>query len=228
MILDQSVQHLLLDSFGFLAKADAGFRRAFFESTDWVQLPAGQCVGRQGETCAQLALVLAGSVRVYRLGENGREITLYRIQPGESCVLTASCILRHAPFPAFAECETAVDAVLVDQWQVERWLRDYSPWRELVFGLVSGRLVELIELLDAVVFQRLEQRLARYLLARLADAGPDGISTTHQIIAAELGSSREVVSRMLGMLDGRGILATGRGRVRVLDPEAVVQIADAM
>jgi CRP/FNR family transcriptional regulator len=128
MIGDTQTRSRLLGTFPFLAGAEEGFRRAFWAAAVLTHLPAGQSVARQGGECAHLALFVSGTARVYRLGENGREITLYRIRPGESCVLTASCILRHRAFPAFAECETPVEAVLVSQGEVERWIRDYPAW----------------------------------------------------------------------------------------------------
>jgi CRP/FNR family transcriptional regulator len=216
MIADPADQARLLERFAFLRGAENGLRPAFLRAASLAALPAGSTIARQGEACAHLALVLAGTARVYRLGESGREITLYRIRPGESCVLTASCILRQGPFPAFAECETDLEAALVSQREVELWLKDHQPWRDFVFGLVSERLMEVIGLLDAVVFQRLEQRLARRLLDLLG-AGEGPIAVTHQSLAAELGSSREVVSRLLGAFEERGLLATGRGRIEVLD-----------
>ncbi len=228
MIVDPALRQRLLNTFPFLGGADDGFRKSFWSAATMTRLPAGQTIGRQGGECAHLALVAEGTARVYRLGENGREITLYRIRPGESCVLTASCILRQGAFPAFAQCETAVDAVLVSQGEVERWMRDYPAWRAFVFGLVSDRLLEVIELLDAVAFGRLDRRLAALLCSRLGPSGLGAgaeIPVTHQALAAELGSSREVVSRLLGSLEDQGIVATGRGTIRVLDPQRLAVVS---
>jgi CRP/FNR family transcriptional regulator len=233
MIADPDHRSALLAAFPFLAGADDGFRSTFFGAASLAVLPAGQPIARQGEGCAHLALVLSGTARVFRLGESGREITLYRIRSGESCVLTASCILRHGPFPAFAECETGVEAALVGQSDVDRWLRLHQPWRDFVFGLVSDRLLEVIGLLDAVVFQRLEQRLARRLLnlagdAEAGDLSIGGIAVTHQSLAADLGSSREVVSRLLRTLEDRGLVRTGRGRLGLLDRAGLESMAGAL
>jgi CRP/FNR family transcriptional regulator len=215
MIADPQTRARLLGIFPFLAGADEGFRQAFWSAAGLSNLPAGQTIGRQGGECAHLALVVAGTARVYRLGESGREITLYRIRAGESCVLTASCILRQGTFPAFAQCETPVEAVLVSQGEVDRWIRDHSAWRTFVFGLVSDRLLEVIELLDTVVFGRVDRRLAALLYARLGADPAALVAVTHQALAAELGSSREVVTRLLATMEEKGILATGRGLIRV-------------
>jgi CRP/FNR family transcriptional regulator len=227
MIGDTQTRSRLLGTFPFLLGAEEGFRRAFWAAAVLVHLPAGQSVGRQGGECAHLALLVCGTARVYRLGESGREITLYRIRPGESCVLTASCILRHGVFPAFAECETPVEAVLVSQREVEHWIREFPAWRAFVFGLVSDRLLEVIELLDAVAFGRLDRRLAAHLSARLGSDRRAGIAVTHRELAAELGSSREVVSRLLATMEEKGILSTGRGLIRVLDPERLAAMSAA-
>lgn len=227
MIDDPATRDRLLAAFPFLAGAHASFREAFWRAGALARLPAGQSIGRQGGDCAHLALVVEGTARVYRLGENGREITLYRIRPGESCVLTASCILRQGAFPAFAECETEVEAVLLGQGEVGRWVREHQAWRTFVFGLVSERLLEVIGLLDAVAFGRLDQRLAALLSARLGPSGAGqgaAIAITHQALAAELGTSREVVSRLLATLEDQGLLLTGRGLIRVLDPRGLARI----
>lgn len=217
----------LLRAFPFLADGGAAFQQTFWDSVALVQLPAGRTIGSQGGACAHLALVLSGTARVYRLGENGREITLYRIRQGESCVLTASCMLRRGEFPAFAQCETAVEAVLVRQGEVERWLSDHPAWRAFVFGLVSDRLQEVIALLDAVVFGRLDRRLAM-LLGTLLDRDGAQIAVTHQSLAAELGTSREVVSRLLSGMEDAGIVATGRGAIRVVDPLRLAALSRAV
>ncbi len=227
MIGDRQTRDRLVGAFPFLSGADDGFCQAFWAAAALARLPAGQTIGRQGGECAHLALLVSGTARVYRLGENGREITLYRIRPGESCVLTASCILRQATFPAFAECETPVEAALVSQREVERWIREHSAWRTFVFGLVSDRLLEVIELLDAVAFGRLDRRLAALLRLRLGSDRSAGIAVTHRDLAAELGSSREVVSRLLATMEEKGILSTGRGLIRVLDPARLAAISEA-
>ncbi|MBK1718169.1 Crp/Fnr family transcriptional regulator [Thiocystis violacea] len=217
MISDPQQRQHILDRFSFLRVAPLALRAELFDNASIARLPAGRPICDHGSTCSLLPLILVGTGRVYQLGENGREITLYRVEPGESCVLTASCILGHRPFPAFAECESDVEAVVVRAAEVHRWMSESEPWREYLFGLIASRLQEVFGVLDAVLFQRLDQRLVTFLLsARSAAPGRD-IRMTHQALAVELGSSREVISRVLKGLEGQGLLRTTRGLIELLD-----------
>jgi len=211
MISDPDQRRRLLETFAFLRAGSAGFQREVFDQVMRVRLPAGQAVCQAGAQCAHLPLVLDGTARVYQLGENGREITLYRVHPGESCLLSAR------PFPAFAVCESAVEAVVVQPASVRRWLGSCEPWREYLFGLIAGRLVEVFGVLDAVLFQRLDQRLIDHLLRLAESLDASEIQATHQMLAAELGSSREVISRVLKGLEEQGLLRVRRGQIELLD-----------
>lgn len=221
MISDPEQRRQLQEIFPFLQRASADFRSNLLDNASLASLPAGHLICHDGSECALLPLVVQGTGRVYKLGENGREITLYRVERGESCVVTASCILSGQPFPAFAECETDVQAVVVRPAEVRRWMATSEPWRQYVFGLIAGRLQDVFGVLDAVLFQRLDQRLIAFLLRCHAQAPGQGIAMTHQALAAELGSSREVVSRVLKGLEGQGLLRTTRGRIALLDPAAL-------
>ncbi|EXJ14584.1 Crp/Fnr family transcriptional regulator [Imhoffiella purpurea] len=217
MITDPTQRGRILDTFPFLRAASADFRDTLLDSGTLMRLPAGHLICQDGSECAALPLVLSGIGRVYKLGENGREITLYRVEPGQSCVVTASCILSGRPFPAIAECETQVEALVVRPSEVRQWMGTSTPWREYVFGLIAGRLQEVFGVLDAVLFQRLDQRLVALLLGMRKAAPGRDIRMTHQALAAELGSSREVISRVLKGLEGQGLLRITRGHIELLD-----------
>ena len=189
-----------------------------------VSLAPGQAVCRQGATCAHLPLLLTGTARVYKLGASGREITLYRIEPGESCVLTASCILSGRHFPAFAAAETAVEALAVPARSVLDWLETSRDWRAYIFGLVAQRLADVIDVVEGVAFGRMDRRLADYLLRMMGPA--QDVIATHQQIAFDLGSSREVISRLLKDFEQSGLVAIARGRVHLLDPLRLRNVAD--
>ncbi|MFB1488949.1 MULTISPECIES: Crp/Fnr family transcriptional regulator [unclassified Thiocapsa] len=221
MISDPWQRQRILDSFAFLREAPAAFCAELFDHSTLARLPAGQLICHDGAQCTHLPLVLTGTGRVYKLGENGREITLYRVQPGESCVITTSCILSGRPFPAFAVCESAVEAVVVRPAEVRRWMATSEPWREYLFALIGGRLQEVFSLLDAVLFQRLDQRLITCLLGLSAATPGRDIQMTHQALAVELGSSREVISRVLKSMEQQGLLRTTRGHIELLDLPAL-------
>ncbi|HED14223.1 MAG TPA: Crp/Fnr family transcriptional regulator [Gammaproteobacteria bacterium] len=176
-----------------------------------MSLPAGTVIAEPGVECTRLALLLGGRVRVYKLAESGREITLYRIHAGESCVLTASCILNMTNFTALAVVESAVEAVILPAGLVRQWLDRYAPWRAFVFGLINQRLEDLMTTIDQVAFRRMDARIADWLMTAKNSAGR--VETTHQRIADDLGTSREVVSRILKDFEQDGAIDLSRGEV---------------
>lgn len=179
------------------------------------QLPAGATVCHLGQECSHLALIFSGSARVYQLAETGREITLYRVGAGECCILTASCIMSQQSFPAIAVCETETEGLLIPASQVDDWMGRFPEWRRFVWTLMANRLSNVLCLLEEVTFRRVDQRLSRYLLQAAQGQGSASLTITHQTIADDLGTSREVVSRILKDLEQRGLVALSRGQVAI-------------
>jgi CRP/FNR family transcriptional regulator len=200
----------------FLRRADAPTRREFLRSAFLATIPAGRDVFIEGDAAEAIALLLSGVVRVYKIGENGREITLYRFGNGESCILTANVILSRQSFPAIATVEQDAEAVMVPAAVFRDWVRRHDIWQDFIFGLLSQRLSAVIATIDEVAFRRMDVRLAAFLLAQRR--GDEPIRITHQQIAAELGSSREVISRLLEGLEADGLIRRARGAIELLDP----------
>ncbi len=216
MIDTRTTQERTEARFPFLVDLPLDLRRELFQSASFARIPTGHPVCLEGAFCPHLALILSGSARVYKMGESGRDITLYRVDPGQSCILTPSCILSESAFPAFAECTEPTEAVLLPSARVRDWTARSETFRHYLFGLMSQRLGDLIGVLEEAVFRRMDQRLAAFLLER--GSGKDQrIEITHQEIASDLGSSREVVSRLLKELEGCGLIRTARGVIQVLD-----------
>jgi CRP/FNR family transcriptional regulator len=180
-------------------------------------LEAKQVLAREGRECAYLPLVLQGSLRVYKTSESGKELTLYRIVEGESCVLTATCILNQRSFPAVAEAEREVELLLVPARLVVRLVDEDGAWRRFVFGLYARRLEIMLTLVEEVAFRRVDSRLASYLIDRGRETGAY-VEKTHVQIASDLGTSREVVTRILGDFELHGLIVTRRGRIEVIQP----------
>lgn len=180
-----------------------------------IALPANTVAFRAGDTCENYLLVLEGSVRVQKLAENGREITLYRLEGGDACVLTTSCLLAHERYPAEGVAETDVIAAAIPKAAFFHAL-DHSPgFRRFVFAAYGERLSDLILLVEEVAFGRIDSRLATRLLALAGES--DMVETTHQELAAELGTAREVVSRQLKDFERRGLVRLLRGRIQIID-----------
>jgi CRP/FNR family transcriptional regulator len=184
-------------------------------------LPRGQSICREGDTCHQLALLTSGSARIFKTAESGREITLYRVEPGECCILTASCMLSDRAFPANAVVEGHLEAVVIPEPQVLQWMASSPSWRQFMWSLLAERLADVIGLVEEIAFRRMDERLREYLAEHARDKGPV-LHATHSQVAADLGTSREVVSRMLKDLELRGLLRLSRGRIELGDPEALL------
>ncbi len=215
MITQPEQKQQLLDLFPFLFEASSEFQKIFFDVATPAHIPAGHTIAETGSECSQLALLLSGSVRVYKLAAKGREITLYRIKSGDSCVLTASCLISATPFPAIAEAETELDAIIIPAEYAKAWMTQHQSWGNFVFGLISRRLTEVITVLESVTFQRMEVRLAAYLVDMTNKTSI--LNITHHEIAADLGTSREVVSRSLKDFDKHGWINMGRGELTIKD-----------
>jgi len=202
-----------------LQTADPQLAREFQQSTYFVKIPTGREIFVEGDIVSGIALMMSGIVRVYKIGESGREITLYRFGEGESCVISANAILNQQDFPAIAIVEQDAEAVMIPAETFSDWVRRYDPWRDFLFNLVSDRLASLMEVVDEVAFQRMDRRVATFLLERSQIKGT--IRITHQEIANEIGSSREVISRILEDFSSRGLVSLSRGEIQILDPDAM-------
>lgn len=212
-------QSQALDTLAFLPNASSAFQDTFFETAIHKTVPAGSFICLEDNECGYLPLVLKGEARVYKMSDEGRELTLYPILPGDSCILTASCIMNNIVFPANAVAVTDVEAMLVPSRDVRHWLAVYPDWSRYIFSLLSRRLVDVISLVEEVAFQRMDVRLARYL-ADAATADPV-IRKTHEAIATDLGTSREVVSRLLKELEYKDVLSLSRGAITIHQPDAL-------
>jgi CRP/FNR family transcriptional regulator len=202
-----------------LQRADPQLAREFQSMAFFARIPAGKDVFVEGDQAEAIALLISGVVRVYKIGETGREITLYRFGHGESCILTANAILSRKSFPAIATVEKDAEAVMVPADAFREWVKRHDLWREFVFDLLSDRLATVIAIVDEVAFKRMDRRVASLLLAKSKIQHP--IRVTHQEIAAELGSSREVISRILEDFSQDGLIQSGRGNIRILDSEGL-------
>jgi CRP/FNR family transcriptional regulator len=197
--------------FPLFGQAGHDMQAELFEHSTLAEIPAHQFICLEGSKCSGIPLVLEGQARVYKLSESGREITLYRVEPGDSCILTASCIMSGVEFPAFVATETKVEAIVIPPAMLRRWVKQYDVWSEFLWSLLSSRFAEVISLIEEVAFQRVDKRTAEYLLNL---AGADGkIKKTHQDIAADLGSSREVISRILKEFEHKGLITLSRGEI---------------
>ena len=189
-----------------------------------MDVPEGAVLFRPGETVKGFVIVLRGRIEVYLTGLSGREILLYEVNPGQSCVQSTLGLMGGEDYSGEAVARTASEIVLVPRDIFLRLMDDDPGFRGFVFAAFATRLQSMMHLLDRVAFQRIETRLAQCLLARAEDGR---IKATHAEIAVMIGTAREVVSRRLDALARRGIVALERGVVRILDAETLADLAEA-
>lgn len=190
-----------------------------------VRHKAGTVLFGQGKEPQSLLLLTQGTVRVQKVGESGREIVLYRVSAGESCILTSACLLAYEGPAAEGIAESDVEAVAIPRTVFEDLVAASAGFRQFVFAAYAKRLTDLFMVIDDVAFQRVDLRLAQKLLER--SGGEDEIITTHQQLATELGTAREVISRQLQEFQRRGWVRPLRGRLLLTDRPALAAFAAA-
>jgi len=203
----------LIKTFPVFRKSSDVLVNNLLDSASRHSIPAGKQIYSEGDDCSAIAFVLSGEIRVFKTGQTGREITLYEIGPGETCILNASCILSGRSYPANAVALTDVDVFLVPSAAFRRLVDEHEQMRDFVFTLLSRRLSDVMELVEEVAFGRMDERLMEYLIEKSADGK---LETTHQKIAGDLGTSREVVSRLLKDLERKQTVRLSRNSITLL------------
>lgn len=200
---------------------EPGLRQELEQSGRPVHLPAGTVVFGPGDDMETFLIVGEGSLRVYQSNSEGREITLYYVGGGECCTLNILCLLTGRPSPATAHVEADVSALAFPRERFLDWFARYPSMRDLVLGQMADRVHCMMALVEEVAFQRLDRRLATYLLTAFDQAGGAELPLTHEVIAKDLGSVREVVSRLLKTFESKGLVSLARGRIAILDRDGL-------
>lgn len=176
-----------------------------------------------GHVPENLLFLLSGTVRVSQTSEGGREIVLYRVEAGQSCVMTTACMLAHEAYLAEGTAETDVSAVALPKATFDTLVSGEPVFRDFILAAYAHRLTGLFKIIEDVAFGRIDVRLASRIL-ELSDPSSE-VSATHQTLATELGTAREVVSRQLHEFQRRGWLEQQRGLVRILDRASLSDLA---
>lgn len=212
-----------LDRFAGLARLEPAIKVQLLARSAVVTAPAGTVIFGPGKSPENMLFLLAGTVRVQQVSDTGHEIVLYRIEAGESCVLTTACLLAYDDYAATGIAETDVRAAAVPRDVFDDLVAQSKSFRNFVFAAFSKRITDLFLMIDEVAFQRIDVRLADKLLK--LSHGDDRIATTHQKLAVELGTAREVVSRQLQEFQRRGWIAQARGAVMIADRAGLQDVA---
>jgi len=205
-----------------LADADEAILDRLLEKAQVVKLGHDRFVFHAGDLCQAFLILLSGEVRVQLTSANGREVTLYRIGPGGSCILTTSCLLSNEHYPAEAIAESDVEALAIPVSSFQSALESSQWFRRFVFDGFSTRLTSVIQKIEQIAFTGIDVRLAGVLL-ELDRKQVEKI--THQDIAVELGTAREVVSRHLKRFESEGWVRLGRGQVSIVDRQKIEALA---
>jgi CRP/FNR family transcriptional regulator len=208
-----------------LAALEPALRDPLEKASKVIALPAGSVIFGPGKAPESLMLMLEGTVRVQQTSEQGREIVLYRISAGESCVLTTACLLAYEDYLATAVAETDVTAVAIPRAVFDELIAKSAMFRKFVFTAYSRRMTDIFRIVEEVAFARMDVRLAQKILALAGDAPT--VKTTHQQLAAELGTAREVVSRLLHEFQRRGWTGGARGEIDILKRSSLEGLAAA-
>lgn len=218
-MISESEYQQLAAAFPFVEAISQDARETLMSSGVRVALPKDQRAFGVGSVCESFLLVTEGSVCVATSLED-RRLLLYRVCRGESCILTTSCIMGGEKYPADGIAESDTVAVAIPERAFHKLLQQAPPFREFVFSTFSSRIANFVRLLQEVAFKKLDRRIAKHLLGLQTE------SVTHQAIASELGTVREIVSRILKSFESDGVLTLSRNRITILDRNRLEAIAN--
>lgn len=218
-VMNAAIEARLLDLYPVLAELPAAARQGLFQAGQVMQVPTGALLFDERQACQGFPLVAAGSIRVSKVSSQGRELPLYRVGPGETCIITSSCLLGRADYNARGTVETDVTLVFLPAPAFQALLAE-ALFRDFIFHLFSERIADLMQVVEEVAFHKLDQRLASLLLGK-----GRMLYATHQQLADELGSVREIISRLLKGFAAQGLVALGREQIEILDPAGLRGLA---
>lgn len=191
----------------------------FTAEGDAVSVPDQTRLFMPGDETSAFLVVTQGAVRVEQTNKVGRTVVLYRVTPGDSCLLTTTCLLSGTPYAGYGYAEGDVTAIAIPPGAFRRLIREDAQFMELVLGGFATRVAALTDVIDDLLEHRIDRRLARWL----AQAPRDVVHAMQHDLAQELGTAREVVSRTLKGFETKGWIAAGRGRIEIVDRAALLR-----
>ncbi len=216
------MDRLWAENFEGLNNLELEWRDIIDKHSRVISIPPGTSVFSPGKPAENMIFLMDGTVRVQQVSEGGREIVLYRIEAGQSCIMTASCLIGHQDYAAEGISETEVEAAIIPRQTFDELIAKSECFRNFIFSTFSLRLTELMTIINEVAFRRLDIRLAQKLID-LAN-GQNEINTTHQQLATELGTAREVISRQLQEFHRRGWVEQSRGSIEIINKASLVEL----
>lgn len=199
----------------FFTQFSYDFQKEFNNKAIRKKFKSGTQILLENDNCEVLPIVLKGSIRVYKSSDSGKELTLYHIDKDESCVLTSLSLINDYPFPANAIIDKDADIYLISGNVFLAWMEKYSEWRNYIYQMMNKRIVSLLLIVEEVAFRKMDERILSYLSKKFQEEG-NSLNLTHEQISLDLGTAREVVSRLLKDLSDKGYISLQRGKIEKL------------
>ena len=215
---------ILEQVFPFIANLEAELRREFENACTLHFMEQGRQLAGSGAPCQFMTFVIAGCIKIYTLSLEGREITLFRVKTGDCCIMSAACILSGRPFPAMAVVEETVTAVALSGAAFLEFFGRSAELRHHVMDMFADRFAAMSTLVEEVTFNRMDKRLAKFLAQKQHH---EKLEITHETIASELGTAREVVSRLLSDFQKKGYVRLSRGELVIENIAALLRLAES-
>lgn len=196
---------------------DPNLLKAMLEKGSIHVFESGKVILEPGQFVKMVPVVLEGAIKIMRMDEEGKELFLYHLEAGETCALSLTCCAASKPSEIRAVAEDRTVLLGIPVQIHEKWTDEFKQWKEFVANTYQRRFQELLVALDAVAFKRMDERLMKYIVTKMKQQKTNELNTTHQLIANELGTSREVISRLLKQLEKKKWIELGRNIIYIRD-----------
>ena len=187
------------------------------EKGQFVTFEHGKVLMEPGQFIKAVPIVLDGSIKIMRMDDEGKELFLYYLEPGETCALSLTCCSAARPSEIKAVVEEPATIIFVPVQLHEQWSDEFKQWKDFVSTTYQHRFQEMLTVLDAVAFKRMDERLMNYIVTKMKQLKSNELHTTHQEVANELGTAREVISRLLKQLEKKKWIELGRNVIYIRD-----------
>lgn len=218
------LEETLSRAFPFWNDLDDKAKQTMCQQSALFSYPKGAAI-HDGQECTGVILVKSGCLRVYLLSETGKEVTLYRLNPGDICMLSASCVLQSITFDVFVDAEEDSECLILSSSAFSAVTENYPAVKIFALETAVSRFSDVMWVMQQILFMNFDRRLAIFLLDEMARTGDDTLHLTHEQIARNMGSAREVVSRMLKYFSSEGMTEVSRKGIKILNKQALRQLA---
>lgn len=221
---NEELVSLFRDNFPFWDSLSQIEKETFVNSSQYISFPKGTNI-HNGNECTGIILIRKGSLRLYILSDEGKEITLYRLFPGEMCMLSASCVLNNITFDVFVDAEENAECIIVGGCAYAALAERNTSAKIFALETALARFSDVMWVMQQILFMSMDKRLAIFLLDEVSKTGGDTVHLTHEQIAKYMGSAREVVTRMLKYFSSEGIVELSRGGIKLKDIKRLRSLA---